>query len=144
MRIIELFRKAHDTALTESEIAEVNDYLHGLERTLGIRYEAIGPDRVVAALEVTDAHRQPVGLVHGGVYASLVESAGSTAAFVFTGKLVVGVHNSTDFISAVKNGVIRAEVTPVQQGSRTQLWDVACTEGDRLVARGTLRTMVQH
>ena len=40
----------------------------GFNGLLGFEYEAAGPDRCVLTLEVDDRHRQPYGLVHGGVY----------------------------------------------------------------------------
>lgn len=121
----------------------VNAGIGGLDQTLGIRYTFIGNGRVGAEIDVDERHLQPVGLVNGGVFSALAESAGSLAGMVAAeGRIVVGVNNNTDFISSVREGVIHAEATPIQVGGRTQVWQVLMTNNDRLVARTTLRTMV--
>lgn len=130
------------TALDEEALAQLNEHNGGLDRHLGIRYTQIADGRVRARLEVGDEHRQPVGLVNGGVFCALAESVGSMAGVAAAGAPVVGVNNDTDFIDPVRTGAIEAKATPVQLGRRTQLWEVLMTNEGRLVARSTLRTMV--
>lgn len=88
----------------------------GLDRLLGLRYETVGGDRVVATLEITDAHLQPYGLVHGGVYATMVESVCSVGAAMLhlaRGYNVVGLENTTRFSRGTRIGArLRAEATP--------------------------------
>ncbi|AIG64154.1 hypothetical protein CATYP_05440 [Corynebacterium atypicum] len=145
MRLLELYHKAQQRDLNDEELAQVNEDLYGLERTLGIRYVALGPKHVEAELEVGSGHLQPAGLVHGGVYTALVESVGSTAALLATGKLVVGMTNSTDFIASTRSGLLRASATPLQVGKRTQLWQARITDdAAHLLAHGQLRTMTQY
>ena len=53
---------------------------------------------------------------------------------------VVGVNNNTDFLRAVREGLLTAEATPIHRGRTQQLWQVLVTdEQDRLVARGQVR-----
>jgi len=92
---------------------------------------------------------QPFGIVHGGVYAAIVESAASTGANVWlnagsgphpAGAHAVGVSNHTDFLRPTQAGQLRAEATPVQRGRMFQLWAVTVTDGDgRLCAHGKVR-----
>src|SRR3982751_4187339 len=109
---------------------------------LGLRVEEVGPDRVVIVWDVTPALHQPYGIVHGGVHASVVETAASIAGAVWLGDRgqVVGVSNHTDFLRAAREGRLRAVAEPVHRGRLQQLWVVEVRdEQDRLVARGQVR-----
>jgi 1,4-dihydroxy-2-naphthoyl-CoA hydrolase len=114
----------------------------GLVKLLGIRVEAASGDRVVLSCPVTADLHQPYGLVHGGVYATLAETAASIAAALWFGDRgkVVGVSNATDFLRAVRGGSLRAEATPLARGRTTQLWQVEIgDDGGRLVAHAKVR-----
>jgi 1,4-dihydroxy-2-naphthoyl-CoA hydrolase len=118
--------------------------LHGL---LGLRYDRVTGDRVEASLEVDARHHQPMGLVHGGVYAALVESAGSVGAWVRlrgSGDVAVGVHNATDFLRPHSEGVLRVVAEPVHVGRTQQLWLVVVSRDvdGKVVARGQVRLQV--
>jgi 1,4-dihydroxy-2-naphthoyl-CoA hydrolase len=109
---------------------------------LGLRFEEAGPDRVVIVWDVTPDLHQPYGIVHGGVYSSVVETAASIGAAVWLGDRgqVVGVSNHTDFLRAVREGRLRAVGEPIHRGRSQQLWLVEVRdEQDRLVARGQVR-----
>src|SRR3569623_3177927 len=82
----------------------------GFVDLLGLRFDEVTPDRVASSWDVTPALHQPYGIVHGGVYASVVETAASIAAAAWLGERgqVVGVNNSTDFLRAVREGSLRA------------------------------------
>jgi uncharacterized protein (TIGR00369 family) len=102
----------------------------------------VTPDRVVLEWDVRSEHFQPFGIVHGGVYCTAVETAGSIGAATWLGErgTVVGVSNHTDFLRAVTSGRLRAVGTPIHRGRSQQLWLVEITdEQQRLVARGQLR-----
>jgi 1,4-dihydroxy-2-naphthoyl-CoA hydrolase len=116
----------------------------GLIKLLGIRIEEASADRVVLTCPVTPDLHQPFGLVHGGVYATLAETAASVAGASWFGDRgkVVGVSNHTDFLRAVREGGLRAEATPLSRGRTTQLWQVEITdEAGRLTARSSVRLM---
>ncbi len=141
--ILSLAKIAVERLLTPEELDMLNTGNFGLDRTLGLRYVEVGPEKVVSELRVSSKHLQPAGLVNGGVYCAIAESTASTAGIIFgRGKPVVGVNNNTDFISSVRDGIIRAEATAIQKGGRTQVWQVLCTHNGELVARTTLRTMI--
>lgn len=109
---------------------------------LGLRYEEVGPDRVVLRLDIRPDLLQPYGIVHGGVWCSVVETAASVGAarwFAERGR-VVGVANHTDFLRAVGDGSVTAVATPIHRGRSQQLWLVEIRDGtDRLIARGEVR-----
>ena len=49
----------------------------GFDSELGLQYLEVTPDGGRARLEITDKVKQPWGIVHGGVYCSIVESLAS-------------------------------------------------------------------
>jgi 1,4-dihydroxy-2-naphthoyl-CoA hydrolase len=113
------------------------------DELLGIEIVELSADRVVAELPVTPALHQPYGILHGGAIAALAETAasyGGALAAAESGGGAVGVSNHTDFLSAVRDGKLRAEATPLARGRSFQLWQVAMTRGDgRLVAHAKVR-----
>jgi 1,4-dihydroxy-2-naphthoyl-CoA hydrolase len=125
--------------------ARINQKLTGLDHTLGIVIVSASADRVEAEMQIDDRHRQVHGVVHGGVYATIVETLGSVGAFVAQGSdrcAVVGMENHTSFLRAVRDGKLRAIAVPLNRGRRTQLWEVRVeTEDRKLAASGRLRTL---
>ncbi len=114
----------------------------GFVELLGLRFDDVTPDRVVISWDVTPALLQPYGILHGGVHASVIETAASVAGATWLGERgqVVGVSNATDFLRAVREGTLRAVAEPVHRGRLQQLWLVEIRdEGERLVARGQVR-----
>nr|WP_194945995.1 PaaI family thioesterase [Mycolicibacterium malmesburyense]CRL72877.1 phenylacetic acid degradation-like protein [Mycolicibacterium malmesburyense] len=116
----------------------------GFDSELGLTYLDLGPDGGRAQLTVTEKLLQPYGIVHGGVYCSIVESLASVSAAVWLtdhgGGNVVGVNNNTDFLRAISSGTVTAVSTPIHRGRRQQLWQITITDdNDKLVARGQVR-----
>jgi 1,4-dihydroxy-2-naphthoyl-CoA hydrolase len=116
--------------------------LDGFNEMLGTDFVEVGADRVVLRCAVQPHLLQPYGIVHGGVYCGLVETAASVAAASWFGERgnVVGVANHTNFIRATRDGNLTVTATPVQRGRTQQLWQVEIVDdAERLVARGEVR-----
>jgi 1,4-dihydroxy-2-naphthoyl-CoA hydrolase len=114
----------------------------GLTAHLGVQWVAIGPEEVVLRLPVRPELHQPYGIVHGGVYCTLVETAASVGAALWFGDRgdVVGVANHTDFLRPVREGTLTAVASPIHRGRTQQLWLVEVSdEADRRIARGQVR-----
>ncbi len=139
-------RKHGKRADEEFVLDWLNGQSVGLDAHLGVRYVEAGPERVVAEVAVDARHLQPHGLVHGGVYASLVESACSTGANLSVlpeGRVAVGLENSTSFLAAVRTGRLRCEAVPLVRGGRSHVWRAEVRdEAGRLVAEGRVRLLV--
>jgi len=115
---------------------------HGLAEVLGLTFTRADAERVEIEWTVGPQHHQPYGIVHGGVYCAVVETAASVAGALWLGErgIVVGVSNQTDFLRAVREGVLRAAAAPVHRGRMQQLWLVEIRDdAERLVARGQVR-----
>ncbi|QLL05159.1 PaaI family thioesterase [Mycobacterium vicinigordonae] len=120
------------------------DFLAPFDSELGLRFTELSPDGARAELQVQPKLLQPMGLVHGGVYCSMVESMASVAAYTWLaehgGGNVVGVNNNTDFLRSIGSGTVHGKAEPIHRGRRQQLWQVTITDDDdRVVARGQVR-----
>ena len=114
----------------------------GLAGHLGMEFIEVSPDRAILTLKIRPEHHQPHGIVHGGIYCTVVETVASIGATVWLGDRghVVGVSNQTDFLRAVRGGLLTATATPVHRGRLQQLWVVEIVdEAGRLAARGQVR-----
>jgi uncharacterized protein (TIGR00369 family) len=129
----------------------VADSINGMHQgtwagSSGIHVVEATRDQVIAEIAIAPHHRQPHGIVHGGVYATIVETLASVGAAIDAashGKTVVGLENSTSFIRAVREGVLRAVAKPLTRGRRSQAWEVTIVDAaGALVATGRVRLLV--
>jgi uncharacterized protein (TIGR00369 family) len=97
-----------------------------LEGTLGFEYLSADLEHARGRFEVTDRHKQPFGIVHGGVYAAFAEGLCSFATYSLVrdnGKIAVGSSNFTSFLRPVMHGVVTAEARPVHRGRTSWVWE---------------------
>jgi 1,4-dihydroxy-2-naphthoyl-CoA hydrolase len=116
----------------------LNRAMHGFDRLFGMEFVSCSDTEVCARVAVRDELKQPAGLLHGGVYASMAESMASfgTALGVYEqGDQAMGLSNSTSFLRPVTDGVVHACATRVHRGRTTWLWDVRFSDdADRTCA----------
>lgn len=129
------------------DFAEIlNQNLDGWNRAMGLRFVRVTLDEVVAELTVGPEHKQAYGIVHGGVYCGVIETLASVGAAMNAmqdGRSAVGLENNTSFLSAVRDGKLRATATPVMRGKRSHVWEASITdERGRVVATGRVRMMI--
>jgi 1,4-dihydroxy-2-naphthoyl-CoA hydrolase len=129
--------------LTGEDLAVFDDDTFGAG-TLGLVWDEVSLERAVAHVETTQRHFQPFGLVHGGVWCSIVESMASIGAALHVmgdGRIVVGVSNSTDFLRSHRTGRVDAVAEPLHVGRSQQLWQVVITRSSdaKVIARGQVR-----
>ena len=116
----------------------------GFDSTIGLEFVELTPDGGSARLQIDDKLLQPWGIVHGGVYCSIIESLASVSGQIWLsengGGHVVGVNNNTDFLRAISAGTVTAVSVPIHRGRRQQLWLITITDDkERVVARGQVR-----
>ena len=110
----------------------------------GFEVAEAGGTRVTGHVDLGPDQHTPWGVVHGGVYCTVIESAASIGASVAVadrGQFAVGVNNQTDFMRPMNEGRIDVLAEPIQQGRTLQLWLVTLTRADdgKTVARGQVR-----
>ena len=79
-----------------------------------------GEDEILAKVPVTDALRQPLGLVHGGVFATIAD-----ALTVTEGRAI---SNQTSFLRPITEGAIHAAARRRHKGRTTSVWEVDITD----------------
>ncbi|MEO7094574.1 MAG: PaaI family thioesterase [Polyangiales bacterium] len=129
---------------TENDFADfMNANLGGWNTAMGLRFTKVTVDECIGEMTVGDQHRQPYGIVHGGVHTGIIEAACSTGAALVAlarGQSVVGLENSTSFIAATRAGTVRVTAVPVTRGRRTQVWEAKVTdEAGKTLATGRVR-----
>ncbi|MEO1337180.1 MAG: PaaI family thioesterase [Myxococcota bacterium] len=129
-----------------ADIVERLQSLGGLCDIIGFRVTKVTYEETVAMLTIGDQHKQPHGIVHGGVYAAMVESACSIGAAMqvfYEERNIVGLDNHTTFLRAVKEGTLTVTATPIKCGRRTHLWQASVADDQgRIAAHGQVNLMV--
>ena len=115
---------------------EANKRCQGtLVSTLGITFIDVGEHYLEAKMEVTPAHHQPAGVLHGGATAALAETVGSSAAAIFSKKenqILRGVELSINHVRGISEGFVFAKAVPIHMGRTMQLWKISIIdENDR-------------
>jgi 1,4-dihydroxy-2-naphthoyl-CoA hydrolase len=107
--------------------AQINEFLLGFDRLYGLELLECTDSEVRAQVVVGEQHKQPAGLVHGGLYASVAEAISSIATGMTVleeGDVAMGMSNNTSFLRPVTAGTIHAHATRIHRGRTTWLWDV--------------------
>jgi 1,4-dihydroxy-2-naphthoyl-CoA hydrolase len=118
------------STLSDEQLRQITQ---GFDRLYGLELTSVSDTEVRARLTVTDDVKQPAGLLHGGVYASMAESMASlgTAIGVMPeGKMAMGLSNATSFLRPVTEGVVHAEAVRLHRGRTTWVWDVRFTNDE--------------
>lgn len=108
----------------------------GFDRTMGVRYEQVTKEEVVALLEIGPAHHQPLGYLHGGVSVALAESVASIGGTLNAaeGHAAFGMEINANHVRPFRSGLLRATGRPIHRGRTSQVWEVRITDhADRLV-----------
>ena len=125
---------------------EANKRCQGtLVSTLGITFIDVGEHYLEAKMQVTPAHHQPAGVLHGGATAALAETVGSSAAAIFSKKenqILRGVELSINHVRGISEGFVFAKAVPIHMGRTMQLWKISIIdENNRDISFAKLTTL---
>ena len=112
-------------------IDPVIPYERTFDGLYGLEIHAVSEDEATASVPVRDEVKQPMGLVHGGVFAAIAESLASMAtamAVAADGKQAMGLSNSTSFLRPITEGTVHATARRLHRGRTTWVWDVEITD----------------
>jgi uncharacterized protein (TIGR00369 family) len=115
--------------------------------TLGFTVLEVESGRVVFGLEPAEYHFNPIGSVHGGVFATLLDSAAACAVHsaLPAGASYTSLDLSVKFLRGlgIGSGPVRCEGLVVHLGGRTALAEARLYDGDgRLCAHATSSCMI--
>jgi 1,4-dihydroxy-2-naphthoyl-CoA hydrolase len=134
--------------LKKCTIEEINSLnKNTLMEVLGIECIEIGEDYIISTMPVDERTRQPMGLLHGGASAALIESVasmGSQLLMDVSKEYSVGLEINANHIGSVRSGKVKAVGKIIHAGKRTHLWqvDIFDMETEKLVCTGRLTCMV--
>jgi 1,4-dihydroxy-2-naphthoyl-CoA hydrolase len=108
------------------------------DELIGIEWLSDDPDEARVRVAVRDQLKQPFGLVHGGVFSTLVESICSraTAIQVFSdGKVAVGQSLDISFLRPITEGSVTVAARVRHRGRTSWVWEAEVRDdGDRVCA----------
>jgi uncharacterized protein (TIGR00369 family) len=109
--------------------------------TLGVTASEMTAERATLELAWRPELCTSNGLLHGGVLMTLADSAGAACAFANLPEGAIGtstIESKTNFLGAVKGGVVTARATPLHAGSTTIVVETEVRDDSgRLVAKVT-------
>lgn len=118
-----------------------------LMEVLSIECIEIGEDYVVATMPVNSTVHQPMGLLHGGASAALIESIGSMGSVLLIDvekEAPVGIEINANHLGSMTQGLVKAIGKIIHAGKRTHVWQVDLYDNDsnRHVCTGRLTVMI--
>jgi 1,4-dihydroxy-2-naphthoyl-CoA hydrolase len=115
--------------------------------TLGTEWLALDPDDARSRAAVRDELRQPYGILHGGVYSSLVESLCSYATAVAVhgdGMIAMGQAIEVSFLRPIGSGHAEVRAVARHRGRSTWVWQCEVRDDeDRLCALAKMTIAVR-
>jgi 1,4-dihydroxy-2-naphthoyl-CoA hydrolase len=129
-------------------LAEINGYnKNTLMETLGIECVEIGDDYIISTMPVDQRNHQPMGLLHGGASAALIESIGSMGSSLLLDlekEYPVGIEVNANHVGGIKSGMVKAVGKIVHAGKKTHVWqvDIFDQETNKMVATGRLTVLI--
>jgi len=117
-----------------------------LLQALGIEVVSVAKEKVLGLMPVDSRTMQPMGLLHGGATAALIEtmcSIGSLKHLEGTNHFPVGIEINVNHLKGKKEGKVFCTAVPVHIGGRLHVWSADVRdEIDNLIATGRLTLMV--
>lgn len=129
-------------------LEEINAFNRNtLMEVLDIKCIEIGSDYIVSTMPVDHRTHQPMGLLHGGASAALIESIGSMGSTLLLDlekEYPVGLEVNANHVGGIKSGSVKAIGKIVHAGKRTHLWQVDIFDEKtlKLICTGRLTIMV--
>jgi 1,4-dihydroxy-2-naphthoyl-CoA hydrolase len=95
------------------------------EGFLGLEWDELTSEAVAARFNVRDDLKQPLGLLHGGIYSAVAETVASVAtatAVLRDGMIVSGMSNCAQFLRPVTGGTVHVTAQRRHHDEREWLW----------------------
>ena len=128
-------------ALSDEQLDDLARYFNEevtFSRHIGAKVEEVEPGRSAISIDVTDIHLNGAGTLHGGVYASLIDTAMGLSVLALVGVRSATIEMNVHFLGAVSQGRITCESRVVHRTRRTATAEAKVHDAEgNLVAMGT-------
>jgi uncharacterized protein (TIGR00369 family) len=114
----------------------------GITKHLGFVLTEASWGRVVLTMRVQARHLQAHGVVHGGVLASLADTAGGLASYMACppGTRVATIEMKINYLEAIDKGTVKAVAEVVRIGRHTSVVDCDVTDSKKCLVGKALMT----
>ena len=111
---------------------------------MGVNVIIRSPERSEAELTNRDDLCNRRDVMHGGAIMALADTVGATATFLNLppGASTTTLESKTNFFSAGRDGVVRAEATPLHRGRTTMVWQTRVTDASGRLLAQTIQTQM--
>jgi uncharacterized protein (TIGR00369 family) len=128
-------------ALDRDQLANLARYFEEevtFSKHIGAKVEDVGPGRGTIYIDVEDFHLNGTGTLHGGVYASLIDTAMGLSVLALVGVRTATIEMNVHFLGAVSEGRITCQSRVVHRTRRTATAEAKVHDAQgNLVAMGT-------
>jgi uncharacterized protein (TIGR00369 family) len=128
-------------ALSDQQLVDLAQYFNEevtFSRHIGAKVEEVEPGRSVITIDVKDIHLNGAGTLHGGVYASLIDTAMGLSVLALVGVRTATIEMNVHFLGAVGDGRITCQSQVVHRTRRTATAEAKVHDSEgNLVAMGT-------
>jgi len=128
-------------ALSEEQLEQLARYFNeevSFSRHIGAKVGEVEPGRSVIYVDVEDIHHNGAGTLHGGVYASLIDTAMGLSVLALVGVRTATIQMNVHFLGAVDGGRITCESEVLHRTRRTATAEAKVRDAEgNLVALGT-------
>ena len=111
---------------------------------LGIRLVRLNRGRSELRLKLTRSLTQSSGVAHGGLAASLIDSAVGLAlcTLVESDQMISTVEMNVNYLAPARPGPVRARGIIIQKGRRIAVGEAVVFNGEKMVAKGLVTYMI--
>lgn len=131
-----------------TDLEQINKFNRNtLMEVLDIKCTFINDECIVMTMPVDHRTHQPMGLLHGGASAALIESVGSVGSALLCDlekEYPVGIEVNANHLTGMRSGIVKAISRPVHIGKRSHVWqvDLYDEETGKQVCTGRLTMMI--
>jgi uncharacterized protein (TIGR00369 family) len=127
--------------LSDEQLDHLTRYFNeevNFSRHIGAKVEEVGPGHSIISIEVDEIHQNGAGTLHGGVYASLIDTAMGLSVLALVGVRTATIQMNVHFLGAINEGRITCESEVLHRTRRTATAEARVRDSEgNLVALGT-------
>ena len=128
-------------ALSDKQLDQLARYFNDevtFSRHIGAKVKEVEPGRSAMTIDVKDIHLNGAGTLHGGVYASLIDTAMGLSVLALVGVRTATIEMNVHFLGTVSDGRITCHSEVVHRTRRTATAEAKVRDSEgNLVAMGT-------